>query len=137
MTAIVAALTAVAFLVLLMSVFRRSGDESASVFDAAVRPASPLSADEPQSLTAARWLVVNATTAGGLHFRVRPAIIELTEARLRDRHGIDLAHRDAPAIVGEPLWSVVRPDASAPDDRMAPGLSPSTFRSLIDRLEAL
>jgi hypothetical protein len=136
-TAIVAVVTALVFVVLLVFIIGRPGHEAPSAFEHAVRGESPANVDEPPSLTAARWLVVNATTTGGLYFRVRPAIVELTEARLRDRHGIDLTHPRAPELVGEPLWDVVRPDARVPDDRMAPGLSPATFRSLLDRLEAL
>jgi hypothetical protein len=135
--AIVAAVSALAFLVLVAVLMRRAGDDAESAFAAAIRPAPAPAADEPASLTAARWLVVNATTAGGLHFRVRPTIVGLTEDRLRDRHGIDLSHPRAPAILGEELWAVVRPDAPAPHDRMAPGLSLPDFRAMLDRLEAL
>jgi hypothetical protein len=137
MTAIVAAVTALVFVLLLVFIIGRSDDENASAFEAVVRGRTPPQVDEPPSLTSARWLVVNATTAGGLHFRVRPEIVELTEARLRDRHGIDLTHPRAPALLGDQLWAIVRPDAPPPDDRMAPGLSPAMFRSLLDRLEAL
>ena len=137
MNTIVAVVSALAFILLLMVLVGRSDDAAESAFDAAIRPAPTPPPDEPASLTAARWLVVNATTSGGLHFRVRPAIVGLTEARLRDRHGISLSHPRAPALLGDELWAIVRPDAPAPDDRMGPGLSLSKFRSLLDRLEAL
>jgi hypothetical protein len=137
MNAIVATVSALAFVVLLVFFLGRTDEDTESAFDAALRPAPPTPPAEPASLTAARWLVVNATTAGGLHFRVRPAIVGLSVARLRDRDGIGLSLPRAPGLLGDELWAVVRPDAPAPDDRMAPGLSPSTFRSLLDRLEAL
>ena len=137
MNAIVALVSALAFLLLLVVLIGRTDDGAESAFDAAIRPAPAPPPEEPSSLTAARWLVVNATTSGGLHFRVRPAIVALTEDRLRDRHGISLSHPRAPAILGDELWAIVRPDAPAPDDRMGPGLSPSKFRSLLDRLEVL
>lgn len=137
MNAIVAAASALAFLLLLVVMVGRTDDATESAFDAATRPKPPHRPEEPASLTAARWLVVNATTAGGLYFRVRPAIVGLTEARLRDRHGIGLSHPRAPSVLGEELWAIVRPDAPAPDDRMAPGLPPSKFRSMLERLEAL
>ena len=57
-------------------------------------------------------------SAGGLHYRVRPVLVELTEARLRDSHGIDLAHPRAATVVGDALWPIVRPDAPVPHDRM-------------------
>jgi hypothetical protein len=72
-----------------------------------------------------------------LHFRVRPVLVELTEARLRSSHGIGLSHPGARTVVGDELWGIVRPDARTPDDRMAPGLSPATLRTLLDRLEML
>jgi hypothetical protein len=134
---IVAVVSALAFILLLMVLIGRNDDAGESAFDVAIRPAPVLPPAEPASLTAARWLVVNATTSGGLHFRVRPAIVALTEDRLRDRHGISLSHPRAPTILGEELWAIVRPDAPPADDRMGRGLSPSKFRSLLDRLEAL
>ena len=36
------------------------------------------------------------------------------EARLRGSHGMDLAHPAAPAVLGEALWAIVRPDARCP-----------------------
>jgi hypothetical protein len=68
---------------------------------------------------------------------VRPTLVELTDARLRDRHGLDLGHPNAGALVGEPLWSIVRPDARAPDNRMESGLTPTAMRAVLDRLDAL
>ena len=137
MTAIVAVATTLVLVVLLAFVIGRTDERSPSAFDAAIRAPSPPAFDEPPSLTSARWLVVNATTAGGLHFRVRPALAELTESRLRDRHGIDLSHPRAPDLLGDELWAIVRPDSPEPADRMAAGLSPAMFRTVLDRLESL
>ncbi|MEO8692459.1 MAG: hypothetical protein ABI658_03020 [Acidimicrobiales bacterium] len=139
MSAIVVALSAAAFVVLLtLLVGRASGDEDAApTFDAIVRKQPDPRPEEPASFKSARWLVVNAATAGGLHFRVRPALVELTDARLRANHGMDLKDPGAHAVVGDSLWAIVRPDARPPDDRMAIGLSPSMLRVLLDRLEML
>jgi len=137
MSVIIVVLSAAAFIGLLtLLVGRGSGDE-APTFDAIVRAHPEARPDEPASLKSARWLVVNAATAGGLHFRVRPTLVELTDARLRNNHGIDLKHPGAQAVVGDSLWAIVRPDARPPDDRMAPGLSPSMLRVILDRLEML
>lgn len=136
MSVLVVGLSALAFVLLLVLLVDRDDDRPPS-FDAIVRtPAAP-PPEEPPSFKAARWLVVNASTAGGLHFRVRPVLIELADARLRANHGIDLRHRAAQTVVGDALWAIVRPDARPPDDRMAPGLSPSMLRSVLDRLEVL
>ena len=136
MSALVVGFSALAFALLLVLLVDRGHDDAPS-FAAVVRaPAAP-APPEPASFKSARWLVVNAATAGGLHFRVRPVLVELTEARLRSSHGIDLAHSGAQTVVGDALWGIVRPDARAPDDRMAPGLTPSMLRTLLDRLETL
>ena len=136
MSALVVGFSALAFVLLLVLLANR-GDDAPPSFDAVVRaPAAP-SPPEPPSFKSARWLVVNAATAGGLHFRVRPTLVELTEARLRSSHDIDLAHPSARTVLGDALWGIVRPDARPPDDRMAPGLSPSMLRTLLDRLETL
>ena len=137
MSAIVVGLSAIAFAVLLLLLFDRGDKGGEPAFDAAVRTPAAAPPEEPASLKSARWLIVNASTAGGLHFRVRPVFIELTEARLRASHGMDLAHPGAPAVLGEALWAIVRPDARSPDNRMAPGLSPSMLRPVLDRLETL
>lgn len=137
MSVAVVALSATAFVVLLTLLAGRGDDDAPPTFDAIVRtPAAP-PPDEPASFKSARWLVVNAATAGGLHFRVRPILVELTDARLRANHGMHLHHPGAPAVVGDSLWTLVRPDARPPDDRMAPGLSPSMLRVVLDRMELL
>ena len=137
MSALVVGVSAIAFVVVLVLLFE-GGDVGADpAFDAAVRAPAASAAEEPASLKSARWLVVNASTAGGLHFRVRPVLVELTEARLRGSHGMDLTHPGAPAVLGDALWAIVRPDARSPDNRMAPGLSPSMLRPILDRLETL
>ena len=137
MSALIVGFSALAFILLLVLLAYRGDDDAPPSFDAVVRtPAAP-PAPEPPSFKSARWLVVNAATAGGLHFRVRPALVELTEARLRSSHDIDLAHPSARTVLGDALWGIVRPDARPPDDRMAPGLSPSMLRALLDRLETL
>jgi hypothetical protein len=136
-SALVVGSSALAFVLLLVLLVDRGDDDAPPSFDAVVRaPAAP-APPEPASFKSARWLVVNAATAGGLHFRVRPVLVELTDARLRSSHGIDLAHSGARVVLGDELWEIVRPDARAPDDRMAPGLSPSMLRVLLDRLETL
>ncbi len=137
MTASMVVLCAAAFLAVIVVLMQRDDAEATSAFEDTVGVAKPTAPKEPDGLTAARRLVGNAGTAGGLHFRVRPALVELTEARLRRHHGIDLSHLRAAEVVGEELWVIVRPDAPAPHDRMAPGMSIATFSAALDRLERL
>ena len=137
MNVIVIAVSAGAFVLLLALLGDRADDDSGPTFDAVVRTRPIPRPEEPASFKAARWLVVNSATAGGLHFRVRPVLVELVDARLRSNHGMHLHHPGAPAVVGDSLWTIVRPDARPPDDRMAPGLSPSMLRVALSRLELL
>ena len=137
MSALIVGFSALAFVLLLLLLVDRRDVDAEPAFEAAVRARVPPPLEEPASLKSARWLVVNAVSAGGLHYRVRPVLVELTVARLRDSHGIDLAHPRAATVVGDALWQIVRPDAPAPHDRMAPGMSPSMLRDALDRLEML
>src|SRR5690606_13095614 len=112
-------------------------DADASVFDAATDHAPVEAADEvPPSLVAARRLVINTTTARSLHFRVRPALVEMADTRLRARHGFGLDSPRAAEVVGEPLWSIVRPDARPPDHDDA-ALTFADVAVVLDRLESL
>lgn len=109
-----------------------------SPFEAAVAAASSDTVVEvPPGLVEAGQLVRSARTQGGWHHRLRPVLVEMTDARLRDRHGIDLSHPDAPRRVGEPLWSLVRPDAPEPADRGGPGIAPDVLAAALDRWTVL
>lgn len=136
MSALAALVSAAVFVVMLVAVNRRRADRSRSALEAATRSPKPHDAEEPASLTAARRLVVAAGTADGVHRRLRPALAELVEARLRDHHAIGLADPRAATLVGDELWSIVRPNALAPS-RTDGGLAPNEIRSLLDRLETL
>jgi hypothetical protein len=136
-TPIVVAGAAVAVALLLAVLGGRSSSSSSSDFDEAIATSRDSPAIEQRaSLVAARRVIVNATAPRSLYLRSRPVLVELTESRLRDRHGIGLDSPRAAAVVGEPLWSIVRPDAKAPDHDDA-HLSTADIAAVLDRLEAL
>jgi hypothetical protein len=110
---------------------------ASSSFDETVASHDEPPALEPRaSLVAARRVIVNATAPRSLYLRTRPVLVELTESRLRDRHGIGLDSPHAAEVVGEPLWSIVRPDAQAAEHGDA-RLSTADIAAVLDRLEAL
>jgi hypothetical protein len=136
-TAIVVAGAAVAVAFLLALLGGRTPSGSGSSFDDAIATPRATVVPEPRaSLVAARRVIVNATAPRSRYLRTRPVLVELTESRLRDRHGIGLDSPHAATIVGEPLWSIVRPGAKAPDHDDA-GLSPADIAAVLDRLESL
>jgi hypothetical protein len=84
-----------------------------------------------------RWRV---STAGDVHFGLRPVLREIAAHRLRRGHGVDLdgAPEAARLLLGEVAFEVVRPDRPPPGDRLAPGgVSSADLAGIVDRLEAL
>lgn len=137
MTPIVIGIVAVAVAMLLAVLAGRAPNRGTSPFDEAVGShdeARPV--EQRASYVAARRVIVNATAPRSLYLRTRPVLVELTESRLRDRHGIGLDSPHAAGVVGEPLWSIVRPDARAADHDDA-HLTTTDIAAVIDRLEAL
>jgi len=97
----------------------------------------------PKGLEEADRLVTAAAggTAADVHFRLRPALRELTAQRLATGHGLDLdrpEHAEAvAALCGPALWGVVRPDRPVPDDRTGPALGHSVMPDVVGSLERL
>lgn len=98
-------------------------------------PALPASLEELDRLV--RWRV---STAGDVHFRLRPVVREIAAHRLSRGHGVDLDTSPATArrLLGEAAFELVRPDRPAPPDRLAPGgVTPADVAGIVERLEAL
>lgn len=110
--------------------------EAARSFDSVAQRARRPGREQPHSRVVAQRLVANAVTAGGLYFRVRPVITEIAVTRLA-RRGITLDDPRAAELLGEAAWSLLRPDARPPKERMAPGLKPAELGAIVARLEAL
>jgi hypothetical protein len=80
-----------------------------------------------------RELTLACSNAGNVHDRLRPMLRDIAQARL----GIDLQRRAdvAHARLGDETWELIRPDATAPHDRSARGLSLRAIRRVIETLE--
>ncbi len=98
-------------------------------------PGSLASLEELDRLV--RWQV---STAGDVHFRLRPVLREVAAHRLRHGPRVDLDGSPAVArrLLGEVAFEVVRPDRPAPPDRLAPGrVTLAELAGIVERLEAL
>ena len=86
-----------------------------------------------------RDVYLSLNTSFYLHHRLRPILREIASNRLLLRHGVDLERRPdaAEAIVGETVWSWLRPDREAPSDRWAPGPPLEELRVVVDALERI
>jgi hypothetical protein len=118
---------------------RVQGGTRESAFERALgrRPAA---APRPDDLVRLEDQVAMAVSlASDLHARLRPLVAEVAAQRLRTRHGVDLERRPdaARALLGEEAWELVRPDAAAPADRFARGISSARLARCLDAVEAL
>jgi hypothetical protein len=98
--------------------------------------AEPLKIPELDRLE--REVYVGAARAFELHYRLRPVLREIAEARL-ERRGLRI---DSPAegvreLLGEDLWELTRPDRKPPRNRQAPGPGLPYLEETVTRLEAL
>jgi len=85
-----------------------------------------------------RDLVLGTENAGHFHARLLPLLRGAAAARLSD-HGVDLTRQPDAArrLLGEELWTFVRPDREEPDDLYTSGPSIRVVRRLVERIEAL
>src|SRR5262249_45961267 len=74
----------------------------------------------------------------GMHRGLRPLLRPIAAMRLA-RRGVDLdRHREeARALLGEPLWELVRADRARGSNLVAGGISAAELQSLIKRLERI
>jgi len=111
---------------------RRSAFAAAAARRVPPRPRPPADLRRMETLVAAR-----VVTATGVHHWLRPLLVDLVTFRLGRREGHDLDAPDARDRIGEPLWSLVRPDRPEPEVRDGPGISVAELSSAVDGLEAL
>lgn len=109
-----------------------------SSFDAALASMrrAPADSGEPTLL---RELELSRSSAFHMHVRVRPVLREIAAHRLLARYGVDLDREPERAreLVGAAAWDYVRPDRSAPENRLSLGPSTHELRVVTDELEAI
>jgi hypothetical protein len=86
-----------------------------------------------------RAVLLSASTAFDLHYRLRPILREVAAQRLATRRGLSLDTdvEAARAVVGEETWELVRPDREPPELRFAPGIAAPQLREVVAVLERI
>jgi hypothetical protein len=101
------------------------------------RRGPPASALPPRLERLERRVALGVGSAVDLHTGVRPVLREIAGERLA-RRGIALdADPDAPVLLGDELWEIVRPDRPVPDRVDPHGLPLRALRRHLDTLERL
>jgi hypothetical protein len=86
-----------------------------------------------------RAVLLSASTAFDLHYRLRPILREIAAQRLATRRGLSLDSdvEESRAVVGEATWELVRPDREPPHLRFAPGIAAPQLREVVAVLERI
>lgn len=86
-----------------------------------------------------RAVLLSASTAFDLHYRLRPILREVAGMRLATRRGLglDTDTEAARAVVGEATWELVRPDREPPELRFGPGIPAQQLREVVAVLERI
>jgi hypothetical protein len=102
-------------------------------------PARPRADPRPRELLKLeREVGLSTQTAFDAHFRLRPTLRRIADARLRAR-GIDLdaPHGAAEAVLGPEAWELTRPDRVRPRRHDDPGASLAEIDAAVAALERL
>jgi hypothetical protein len=86
-----------------------------------------------------RAVLLSASTAFDVHYRLRPILREIAAQRLATRRGfsLDVDTEAARAVVGEETWELVRPEREPPELRFAPGIAALELREVVASLERI
>ncbi|MSO95094.1 MAG: hypothetical protein EXQ81_04785 [Thermoleophilia bacterium] len=84
-----------------------------------------------------REVSMAGSAAFDVHFRLRPALVELATELLLSRRGIDLEREpgQAHAVLGDDAWELVRPDRPQPSERHGAGLGEVELERVVTALE--
>ena len=108
------------------------------LFEMAMRRRPPTPVRKPRDLESIQTTVAaQSRTAAGVHYWLRPLVSDVAAARLSAGAGVALDDPRAASLVPRPLWDLIRPERPAPEDRLAPGLTPRQLALVLDQLEAL
>lgn len=104
------------------------------------RRAQPERRNPPSSLARIEHEVALGVAGSfDLHYRLAPRLRSLASGLLEARRRISLERQPdaARAVLGESTWALVRPDRTAPDDRLARGLPEDELAEVVRSLEAV
>jgi hypothetical protein len=126
-------------LALVRATHEATSDRSTSVFELALRRRRPGTQRPTELERLEREVVLGTGNAFDLHARLRPLLRDIAGHRLESRRGLalDAGTPEVRRLLGNDLWSLLRPDREPPDDRSAPGLELDALRAHVDTLEAI
>lgn len=106
---------------------------------AARRDAAAARALPPTLVRLEQACVLGIARSFDFHYRLRPRLREIAEARLSARRGVllDASPDAARRILGGEAWELLRADRPPPEDRLGRGVPAAQLRSLVERLEDL
>ena len=110
--------------------------ESVGQFEDALRPRTQQAPRLADLERLERTVEMATQSAFDVYYRLRPPLREIALARLAPR-GLDLEDERARGVVGEDVWTFVRPEASRPKDHFAPGAKIEAISAAVAALEDL
>jgi hypothetical protein len=112
--------------------------EDESLLEEAMEPEQPEPARIPELERLEREVALAASREFDLHFRLRPVLREIVEARL-ERRGVQL-DSESPRVrelLGDELFELTAADREPPANRQAPGLPLADLERTVERMERL
>lgn len=84
-----------------------------------------------------REVSMAGSAAFDVHYRLRPALVELAAGLLSSRRGIDLVREPdrAHAVLGDDVWELVSPDRPQPAQRLGAGIDAASLDRVVSALE--
>jgi hypothetical protein len=106
--------------------------------EAPVRPRR-LTQSLPELERTERAVLLSASNAFDVHYRLRPILREIAAQRLASRRGLTLDADQAASreLLGEDTWELVRPEREPPDLRFGPGVPAAELREVVAALERI
>ena len=112
--------------------------EEESLLEEALTPDPPQVPGLPELDRLARELTLAADRDFDLHYRLRPILREIAQARLERRGlALDIPSQRADDLLGEELIGITSAERVAPTDRLAKGLGLQELDRLVARLERI
>ena len=86
-----------------------------------------------------REISMAGSAAFDVHYRLRPALVELAAGLLASRRGIDLEREPerAEGALGDDVWELVRPDRPEPVNRHGAGIDAARLERVVSALERI